>query len=137
MCAKAYKNINIKNCILNGLLIIWCVICFGGMFSEKKRTSNAWFSALEKACKSFRKYPILRTKSKNKYAHMHDNRYIPTCIKDIVHFRDQGRCVYCHSNANLQFYHIIPYSKGGSSKTINNIQLLCQPCNMEKGAKIY
>ena len=41
----------------------------------------------------------------------------------------------CESNENLEFDHIIPVSKGGAN-TYRNIQLLCEPCNRTKSAKI-
>lgn len=49
--------------------------------------------------------------------------------------RDGGKCVICGSQKNLEFDHIIPFSKGGSS-TARNIQLLCQDCNRKKSDKI-
>lgn len=49
--------------------------------------------------------------------------------------RDEGRCVACRSNENLEFDHIIPLSKGGSN-TVRNVQLLCQPCNRKKSDSI-
>ena len=45
------------------------------------------------------------------------------------------KCVQCSSNENLEFDHIIPHSKGGNN-TYRNIQLLCEPCNRSKSAKI-
>jgi hypothetical protein len=60
------------------------------------------------------------------------NRLIPTDIKIQVWARDHGKCVECGSTKNLHFDHIIPFSKGGSSKDPNNIQLLCQTCNLRK-----
>ena len=38
-------------------------------------------------------------------------------------------------NQKLEFDHLIPFSKGGSN-TYRNIQLLCEPCNRSKSAKI-
>jgi len=60
---------------------------------------------------------------------------IPEDVRMFVWRRDQGRCVKCGSQENLEFDHIIPVSKGGSS-TARNIQLLCQKCNREKGNKL-
>jgi hypothetical protein len=60
---------------------------------------------------------------------------IPEIVKLIVYERDQGRCVRCNSNQSIQFDHIIPVAKGGSN-TEENIQILCQKCNLEKSDKI-
>ena len=64
------------------------------------------------------------------------NRLIPTNVKREVWKRDKGRCVMCGSNINLHFDHDIPFSKGGSSLTAKNIQLLCEKCNLKKHDKI-
>lgn len=60
---------------------------------------------------------------------------IPQEVQDKVWNRDGGRCVKCGSQENLEFDHIIPFSKGGSN-TYRNLQLLCQKCNREKSNKI-
>jgi 5-methylcytosine-specific restriction endonuclease McrA len=62
----------------------------------------------------------------------------PPIAKDVQSFvwqRDGGHCVDCGSNENLEFDHIIPFSRGGSS-TARNIQLLCETCNRRKGGTI-
>ena len=53
-------------------------------------------------------------------------RTIPGDIQREVYERDNGKCVKCGSNENLHFDHILPFSKGGSSKVASNIQLLCK-----------
>src|SRR5437870_6808681 len=66
------------------------------------------------------------------------NRLIPTPVKVEVWRRDGGRCVHpgCGSNKNLHFDHDIPFSKGGSSLTAENVRLLCAKHNLEKSDKI-
>ena len=60
---------------------------------------------------------------------------IPEDVRMYVWRRDQGKCVNCGSNKNLEFDHIIPVSEGGSS-TERNIQLLCSDCNKKKSNHI-
>ncbi len=61
----------------------------------------------------------------------HIREHIPDDVKIFVWNRDGGKCVKCGSNQNIEFDHIIPVSKGGSS-TARNIQILCEPCNRSK-----
>ncbi|QDT44551.1 HNH endonuclease [Gimesia alba] len=60
-----------------------------------------------------------------------DTRYIPDEIRSEVWYRDGGRCVICNADDYLEFDHIIPLSKGGSTST-ENLQILCRKCNSEK-----
>ncbi len=60
------------------------------------------------------------------------SRVIPTAVKLAVWKRDQGKCCKCGSTTDLHFDHIIPYSKGGSSETADNVQILCGKHNLEK-----
>ncbi len=60
---------------------------------------------------------------------------IPKQVQREVWRRDQGKCVECGSNENLEYDHIVPVSKGGSN-TDRNIQLLCEKCNRSKGNRI-
>jgi len=65
-------------------------------------------------------------------------RHIPQEVKDAVWDRDGGRCVKCRKRgfgAKIHFDHIIPFSKGGSN-TVENIEILCQECNLKKSNKI-
>ncbi len=62
-------------------------------------------------------------------------RHIPQDVKDQVWRRDQGRCVQCGSNKELEFDHIIPFSRGGAS-SYRNVQLLCETCNRRKSDTI-
>ena len=63
-------------------------------------------------------------------------RRIPTEVKRKVWKRDNGKCVKCGAEENLHFDHDLPYSKGGTSINAENIQLLCQKCNLEKSDNI-
>lgn len=65
--------------------------------------------------------------------HASDNdRLIPSSVKVQVWKRDKGACAMCGSQKDLHFDHIIPYSKGGSSRDPKNIQILCRRHNLAK-----
>ena len=63
---------------------------------------------------------------------LEDGRLIPSWVKLEVWKRDQGKCQKCGTTSGLHFDHIIPYSKGGSSKNPANIQILCGQHNLAK-----
>lgn len=65
----------------------------------------------------------------------HKRKPLSEEIRIAVWRRDEGKCVKCSSREKLEYDHIIPVSKGGSN-TIRNIELLCEPCNRTKSAKI-
>ncbi len=63
------------------------------------------------------------------------NRNIPARVMREVYRRDMGRCMKCGSEENIEYDHIIPFSRGGSN-TARNIRILCETCNRKKGARI-
>ena len=63
-------------------------------------------------------------------------RMIPTSVKREVWKRDGGKCAQCGSVKNLHFDHIIPWSRGGSSTRVENVQLLCAAHNLSKSDDI-
>jgi len=78
---------------------------------------------------------IKRFENLKKNSTKFDRVTIPEDVKIFVWQRDQGRCVKCHENKELEFDHIIPIAKGGGS-TQRNLQLLCATCNREKSDNI-
>ncbi|MFC1911707.1 HNH endonuclease [Chloroflexota bacterium] len=63
-------------------------------------------------------------------------RIIPSEIKKTVWIRDKGKCVICGATDELHFDHDLPYSKGGTSITANNVRILCARHNLEKSDRI-
>lgn len=63
-------------------------------------------------------------------------RIIPTAVKVQVWNRDKGRCVECGAVDELHFDHVLPYAKGGTSLTAENVQLLCARHNLQKSDQI-
>lgn len=62
-------------------------------------------------------------------------RAITSEIRREVWRRDQGQCAKCASRLNLEYDHIVPFSKGGSN-TVRNVELLCESCNRAKSDSI-
>lgn len=60
---------------------------------------------------------------------------IPRDVQALVWKRDNGRCVRCGTEEDLQFDHIIPVAKGGGN-AVNNIQVMCGDCNRRKSDSI-
>lgn len=48
--------------------------------------------------------------------------------------QEWNKCVYCGSNVDLSFDHIIPISRGGPDNAENQV-LSCRSCNSSKGDK--
>ncbi len=62
-------------------------------------------------------------------------RPIPRDVRRVVWERDGGRCVDCGAAFDLQYDHVIPLALGGAD-TVENLQVLCAPCNQAKGAAL-
>jgi hypothetical protein len=60
---------------------------------------------------------------------------IPRDVRRVVWDRDGGACVQCGEAFELQFDHVIPLALGGAN-TVDNLQVLCGPCNRTKGATV-
>lgn len=60
---------------------------------------------------------------------------IPNEVRAFVWERDEGRCVRCGAEGDLQFDHVIPVAKGGGV-AVDNIQILCGDCNRAKSDSI-
>jgi hypothetical protein len=63
-------------------------------------------------------------------------RVIPSAVKFKVWQRDGGKCVQCGATDELHFDHDLPWSKGGTSITEANVQLLCARHNLQKSDRI-
>ncbi len=60
---------------------------------------------------------------------------IPEDVRVFVWTRDEGRCVRCGAEDDLQFDHVIPVARGGGNAP-ENIQVLCGTCNRAKADRI-
>lgn len=58
---------------------------------------------------------------------------IPRQLREEVLEKYGRKCVVCGSTEKLQIDHIIPVDAGGAT-ALDNLQVLCQPCNGSKSA---
>lgn len=63
------------------------------------------------------------------------SRSFPQSVKVAVAARDGGCCRTCGSRKDIQFDHIVPWSRGGQS-TLENCQLLCGRHNRAKSDRM-
>ena len=66
-------------------------------------------------------------------------RQFTTTETTFAWLRQGGECPECHRNLDRDLFegdHIIPWSKGGSSTDVQNIQLLCAAHNLSKSDEI-
>jgi 5-methylcytosine-specific restriction endonuclease McrA len=97
-------------------------------YAQKKHKQRQKARVIKKKKQVVEKYLTQLSKS--------SPRRIPTQVRREAFARDNGRCAICGSTVDLQYDHIVPYAKGGSSLTEENVQLLCRSCNAKKKAKI-
>ena len=62
---------------------------------------------------------------------LHQEALVPDEVRAFVWERDEGRCVRCGAEDDLQFDHVIPVAKGGGNAA-GNVQILCGDCNRQK-----
>ncbi|MCM6776254.1 HNH endonuclease [Nocardia sp. CDC159] len=60
------------------------------------------------------------------------SRNIPAAVRLAVMQRDGFRCQFCGATEALSLDHIIRFRDGGPD-TIENLRVLCMPCNLERG----
>ncbi len=76
------------------------------------------------------------TQDDRSLSELEHTRLIPSAVKVEVWKRDKGRCCLCGSSDNLHFDHDLPFSKGGTSLSAQNIRLLCRRHNLKKRDRI-
>ena len=69
--------------------------------------------------------------------------YLPKWLKNLVFFRDKGRCQICgkdltcmlSTDNKINYDYIMPLEQGGTNDP-TNFQLTCESCNTSKGARL-
>ncbi|MEM9739422.1 MAG: HNH endonuclease [Pseudomonadota bacterium] len=59
----------------------------------------------------------------------------PAFTRFNLFLRDGFKCVYCSSEVDLTFDHVVPRSRGGRTSW-TNIVTACSPCNLKKGGRM-
>jgi hypothetical protein len=108
---------------------IWC---YKGFFSLVD--AQVVFNGVRNVFKFYLNPVVI--KSFRKEIEIPHSRLIPTHVKVAVWARDKGQCVLCSSKENLHFDHDLPFSKGGTSLTAENVRILCMKHNLKKSNKI-
>ncbi len=132
--AQAYKlkltqhphRVKVYEKIQNG---IWCYKGFYNLIDAKIERNSG------RGVFKFYLQPVeIKTLKKEKLIPF--NRIIPTQVKIEVWKRDEGHCIICGAKQNLHYDHDLPFSKGGTSLTSQNVRILCLKCNLRKSNKI-
>ena len=143
-----FKNLGHQHCIRHGLIFLdkkcfeqWkkenivCVICNN---TQSKNSNKTIIHKFQKQTFSFCS-EVCKNEFQNNHPEVfykgHRRHSIPTDLRKIIWNRDEGKCVKCGSENNIHYDHIIPISKGGSTIK-ENLELLCQNCNLSKSDKI-
>lgn len=114
--------------IADEFLCLKCVFkIFVGMLSlEETREYSQKLEALYQENKYQRPLSDLELKRKN---------FVKSGVRKKILERDKYRCKNCNSWKKLHVDHIIPLSRGGTNEE-NNLQTLCQTCNLKKGCRV-
>lgn len=59
-------------------------------------------------------------------------------VREVVYVRDGGICMKCGrrvTKKNFHVDHVIPISKGGDEWDLNNLELSCPDCNLQKSTR--
>jgi 5-methylcytosine-specific restriction endonuclease McrA len=96
---------------------------------EAKQTKEA---KEVKKVKEVKEVKEVRTSKRKSICANRASRYISVSVKNQVWKRDQGKCQQCEGRSNLQYEHILPFSRGGKS-SFENLKLLCSSCNLRAG----
>lgn len=60
---------------------------------------------------------------------------IPAAVRRAVMERDGATCQECGSKNSPSLDHIVPFSHGGPD-TVENLRVLCRPCNSRRGNRV-
>jgi predicted restriction endonuclease len=115
-----------------GILILLCII---GLLISAINSGKKFEEQLDRESK---KLGITKEELRLRYqndAFKRNSRNIAPSKRKALLEAYNYKCAYCGSSVNLQIDHIHPVSKGGW-KNWDNLQVLCQDCNLRKSNKL-
>jgi hypothetical protein len=84
-----------------------------------------------------RRDPDVRKAAREGTRRARPSRCVPQWVRDRVWNRDGGRCAFvapdgprCAARRRLEYDHVLPWARGGSSDDPDNIRLLCRAHNL-------
>lgn len=77
------------------------------------------------------KLVVIRTADDALRNPLRDDTPLPARLRRAVLERDGWRCTQCYTDSDLQVDHIVPRAYGGKT-VLDNLRVLCGPCNREK-----
>ena len=111
-----------------------------GIWSDKGLFELVGYEYRDAGIRKVFKFRMRLSDAPDEFVHQEDakdfKRAIPAWVKQAVYKRDKGRCVICGADDQLHFDHDLPFSKGGTGLTPNNVRILCARHNIAKAAKI-
>ncbi len=111
-----------------------CGYVYGGDVEEQFKELGGFFYCDEKICDKCEFYEIEENGKKIK---INKRNPIDSRLRHEVFKRDGYKCVECgkpKAETNLHCDHILPVSQGGTDE-MDNLQTLCEPCNLAKSNK--
>jgi len=145
---SSIRKISEEDLFLN-LEVVWKKLGRQPFYSEMKKPLSTYsvdvycrrFGSWLKACEAFIKYknqdPIFSKisylKSTARSRSLNEKTRLQVLKRDLYKCVKCGRSPANHTGIFLHIDHIKPFSKGGSNE-IENLQTLCQKCNLGKGS---
>lgn len=110
-----------------------------GNANEQFKERCGFFYCDEKRCNNCEFYEPLENGKEIKLKINNNRNKIPNNIRHEVFKRDNFKCIECgatNKEKTLHTDHITPISKGGTDE-LDNLQTLCETCNLSKSDLLY
>lgn len=97
----------------------------------KANLKNQYDQKLKNLKKKLREVEGHKRQLKQQLKQYKNTKKVPKSVRKAVYKRDNYTCQSCGAKEDITIDHIVPRSKGGSND-VNNLQTLCESCNLRK-----